>query len=72
MHIAPDRLKPGTPENARRVQRIHAYLSGRYRPASVLDVDYDGTQHGTPAEEALMSLLRLVTGHFEQNPPQGR
>lgn len=61
MHIAPDNLKPGTPENTQRVQRIHAYLSGKYRPASLLDVDYDGKQHGTLAEEALMSFLRLVT-----------
>lgn len=61
MHIAPDNLKPGTPENTQRVQRIHAYLSGRYQPASLLDVDYNGKQHGTLAEEALMSFLRLVT-----------
>ena len=61
MHIAPDRLRPGTPENSQRVQRIRAYLAGRYRPASLLDVDYDGKQHGTIAEEALMSFLRLIT-----------
>lgn len=61
MHIAPDNLKPGTPENTQRVQRIHAYLSGKYRPASLLDVEYNGKQHGTLAEEALMSFLRLVT-----------
>ena len=61
MHIAPDRLQPGTPANAQRVQRVHAYLSGQYRPAGLLDVDYDGKQRGTLAEEALMSFLRLVT-----------
>ena len=61
MHIAPDNLKPGTPENMQRVQRIRAYLSGKYQPASLLDVDYNGKQHGTLAEEALMSFLRLVT-----------
>ena len=61
MHIAPDSLEPGTPENTQRVQRIRAYLSGKYQPASVLDVDYNGKQHGTLAEEALMSFLRLIT-----------
>ena len=61
MHIGPNHLKPGTPESAERLQRIHAYLSHNYRPASLLDVEYNGKQHGTPAEEALMSLLRLVT-----------
>ncbi|WP_431097195.1 transglycosylase domain-containing protein [Polaromonas aquatica] len=61
MHIAPDSLKPGTPENTQRVQRIHAYLSGKYQPASLLDVDYNGKQRGTLAEEALMSFLRLIT-----------
>lgn len=61
MHIAPDSLKPGTPENMLRVQRIHAYLSGKYQPVSLLDVDYNGKQHGTLAEEALMSFLRLIT-----------
>lgn len=61
MHIAPDKLKPGTLENTQRVQRIRAYLSGKYQPASLLDVDYNGKQHGTLAEEALMSFLRLVT-----------
>lgn len=61
MHIAPDNLKPGTLENTQRVQRIHAYLFGKYQPASLLDVDYDGKQHGTLAEEALMSFLRLIT-----------
>ena len=61
MHIAPDNLKPGTPENTQRVQRIHAYLAGKYQPASLLDVDYNGKLRGTVAEEALMSFLRLVT-----------
>jgi muconolactone delta-isomerase len=61
MHIAPDHLKPGTLENTQRVQRIRAYLSGKYQPASLLDVDYNGKKHGTLAEEALMSFLRLIT-----------
>jgi membrane peptidoglycan carboxypeptidase len=61
MHIAPDSLKPGTLENTLRVQRIHAYLSGKYQPVSLLDVDYNGKQRGTLAEEALMSFLRLIT-----------
>ena len=61
MHIAPDNLKPGTPENTQRVQRIHAYLAGKYQPVGLLDVDYNGKQHGTLAEEALMSFLRLIT-----------
>jgi membrane carboxypeptidase/penicillin-binding protein len=61
MHIAPNNLKPGTLENTQRVQRIRAYLSGKYQPAGLLDVDYNGKQHGTLAEEALMAFLRLVT-----------
>lgn len=61
MHISPVNLKPGTAPNIERVQRIHAYLSGKYRPAGLLDVGYDGKQRGTLAEEVLMALLRLIT-----------
>lgn len=61
MHIGPNQLKPGTPENASRVQRIRAYLRHELRPASLLDVDYDGKQGGSVAEEALMWLLRRLT-----------
>jgi membrane peptidoglycan carboxypeptidase len=61
MHIRPNALKPGTQANALRVQRIREYLSGRYQPAGLLDVEYKGKQHGTPAEEALMAFLRLIT-----------
>ena len=61
MHIGPNALKPGTSANAERVKRIKMYLSGKYQPAGVLDVDYKGKQHGTLAEEALMAFLRLVT-----------
>lgn len=61
MHIGPNALKPGTSENIERVDRIKMYLSGKYQPAGVLDVDYNGKQHGTLAEEALMTFLRLVT-----------
>jgi membrane carboxypeptidase/penicillin-binding protein PbpC len=61
MHISPATLRPGTVANAERVRRIHAYLSGAYRPASVLDVEYNGKQQGTPAEEALMVILRTIT-----------
>jgi membrane peptidoglycan carboxypeptidase len=61
MHIGPNALKPGTSANAERVKRIKMYLSGKYQPAGVLDVDYKGKQHGTLAEEAVMAFLRLVT-----------
>jgi membrane peptidoglycan carboxypeptidase len=61
MHIRPDALKPGTIASVERVQRIHRYLSGQYRPAGLLDVEYKGVQRGTLAEEALMVLLRLIT-----------
>ena len=61
MHIGPNAFKPGTSANAERVKRIKMYLSGKYQPAGVLDVDYKGKQHGTLAEEALMAFLRLVT-----------
>ncbi len=66
MHISPDRMQPGTSENMRRVQRIQAYLSGNYQPASLLDIDYDEKQHGTLAEEALVLFLRLIT---DAKPP---
>lgn len=61
MHIGPNVLRPGTAANEERVQRIRMYLSGKYQPAGVLDVDYKGKQHGTLAEETLMAFLRLVT-----------
>ena len=61
MHIGPNALKPGTLANVERVKRIRMYLSGRYQPAGLLDVDYNGKQHGTLAEDALMILLRLIT-----------
>ncbi len=61
MLIAPNRLVPGTFANAERMRRIDAYLSGTYRPAGVLDVEYNGMTRGTTAEEMLMALLRLVT-----------
>ena len=65
MLISPNTLQPGTAAHAERMQHIHAYLAGDIQPASLLDVEYNGKQHGTPAEEALMALLRLVT---EANP----
>jgi membrane peptidoglycan carboxypeptidase len=61
MHIGPNALKPGTTANKKRVERIKRYLSGQYQPAGLLDIDYNGKQHGTLAEEALMAFLRLVT-----------
>jgi membrane peptidoglycan carboxypeptidase len=63
MLIAPNQLLPGTPAHAKRMRHIDAYLSGAYRPTSVLDVEYDGKAKasGSPAEEMLMSLLRLIT-----------
>ena len=61
MHIGPNALKPGTSANAERVQRIRRYLSDRYQPAGVLDVEYKGKRHGTLAEETLMTFLRVVT-----------
>ena len=61
MHIGPNSLKPGSSQNRERVKRIKMYLSGKYQPVGVLDVDYNGKQHGTFAEEALMSFLRIIT-----------
>lgn len=60
MHIEPNGLKPKSAANMARVTRIKRYLSGQYRPAGLLDVDYNGKQRGTLAEEVLMALLRLV------------
>lgn len=61
MLIAPNQLSPGTPAHTERMRLIDAYLSGAYRPASVLDVEYDGKARGSTAEEMLMALLRLIT-----------
>jgi len=61
MLIGPNAYKPHTPANKERVKRIHRYLSGEYRPTSLLDVDYNGKRHGTLAEEALIALLRIIT-----------
>ncbi|MBU1722961.1 MAG: transglycosylase domain-containing protein [Gammaproteobacteria bacterium] len=61
MLIGPNNLKPGTPANVQRMQRIHAYLRGETQPASLLDVDYKGKQSGSLAEEILMGFLRLLT-----------
>jgi membrane peptidoglycan carboxypeptidase len=61
MHVRPDALKPGSPANAERVQRMRRYLSGEYRPVDLLDVEYDGRRHGSLADWALVAFLRLVT-----------
>lgn len=47
MLISPNALQPGTPAHAERMKRIHAYLSGEYKPAGLLDVEYNGKRHGT-------------------------
>jgi membrane peptidoglycan carboxypeptidase len=60
MHISPETLKPGSAANTQRVQRIQAYLSGKYQPASLLDFDYDGKRNATVAEELLVTFLRLI------------
>ena len=65
MLISPNTLQPGTTAHAERMQRLHAYLVGYIQATSLLDVEYNGKQRGTPAEEVLMALLRLVT---EANP----
>ena len=72
MLIAPNLYVPGSPAHAGRMSRIDAYLAGRHRPASVLDVEYDGRTGGTPAEEALMAVLRLATDArpATRSPPQ--
>lgn len=61
MLISPSTFKPGTPAHDERMRRIHAYLSGEYRPMAVLDVEYNGKQHGTVAKEVLMMFLRAIT-----------
>lgn len=61
MTISPNELKPGTPGNAERVERIKNFLSGKVRPGSVLDVEYTGEKRGSFLEEAFMSFLRMVT-----------
>jgi len=61
MLIGPNALKPGTAAHIERMKRIHAFLAGQLRPASLLDVDYKGVQRGSIAEESLMWFLRLIT-----------
>jgi membrane carboxypeptidase/penicillin-binding protein PbpC len=61
MFIGPNTFKPGTPAHDERMQRINAYLSGEYRPAGLLDVEYNGKRYGTPAEELLVALLKIIT-----------
>ena len=68
MLIGPNHFVPGSPAHAERMRRVDAYLSGTYRPSSVLDVEYDGKLRGTLAEELLMALLRVVT---EAEPRHG-
>lgn len=61
MLIGPNHFKPNTAAHTEHMQRIHAYLSGKQQPASVLDVEYKGLTHSSWSEEALMILLRLIT-----------
>lgn len=61
MTISPNRLKPHTQESAQRVERAKQYLAGAIAPASVLDVEYTGKLSGTRSEEAMMSVLRVLT-----------
>lgn len=61
MTIAPQNLRPGSPESATRVARIKRYLAGEASPASVLDFEYVGKARGSLAEEGLMALLRMLT-----------
>ncbi|MEB4592553.1 transglycosylase domain-containing protein [Candidatus Thiothrix sp. Deng01] len=61
MLISPNHFRPGSPASAERVQRISAYLKGEIQPASLLDVEYVGKTQGSPTEEMLVMLLRLVT-----------
>ncbi|WGS84032.1 transglycosylase domain-containing protein [Methylomonas sp. UP202] len=66
MLAGPDHFVPGSPELAERVTRIGAYLSGEYRPASVLDTEYVGKTRGSLGEEIFMAILRLATGAKQQ------
>ncbi len=61
MVIAPDTHVPGSVLHTARMQRIEAYVAGRYRPLCVLDTEYDGKTGGSLSEEAFMVLLRLLT-----------
>jgi membrane peptidoglycan carboxypeptidase len=61
MLIGPNYFKPGTPAHDERIKLVQAYLAGRYQPDGLLDVEYKGKPQGTPAQEALIALLRIVT-----------
>ncbi len=61
MLIGPNYFKLGTPAHEERVKLVQAYLAGRYQPDGLLDVEYKGKPKGTPAQEALIALLRIVT-----------
>lgn len=61
MLVAPDRLIPGTPDHAQRMRRIDDYLTGKYQPTGVLDVEYDGNNQQSVGQRGLMAFLRLIT-----------
>lgn len=61
MLIGPNYFKLGTPAHDERMKLVQAYLAGRYQPDGLLDVEYKGKPQGTPAQEALIALLRVVT-----------
>lgn len=61
MLVAPDRLIPGTQDHALRMRRIGDYLTGKYRPTGVLDVEYDGNSRESIGQRGLMALLRFIT-----------
>jgi membrane peptidoglycan carboxypeptidase len=67
MLIGPNYFKPGSPALNERVKLVQAYLAGRYQPDGLLDVEYKGKPQGTPAQEALIALLRMVT---DAQPPK--
>jgi membrane peptidoglycan carboxypeptidase len=62
MLINPNALKPHTPANRERVERIRRYVTGDYRPEHVMDLEYRGAPSDPKlAVRGLMALLRVLT-----------
>ena len=61
MLIGPNALKPGTQAHKERLQRINLYLSGKYKPVGLLDVEYDGNGQGSWVKKMMVEVLKLAT-----------
>ena len=68
MLMGPNAFKPGSQALAERMRRIHEYLAGARKPASLLDVEYNGVQRGSSAQEVFIWLLGRLTHAVPESP----